>query len=66
LQSDVKVYASDKNIIIEGAEFPISVFNIWGQKIKQENVSQVVSVSVLNAGVYIVCVGSESYKVIVY
>lgn len=66
LSDNIKVYASQKSIIIKGAlpNTPIRVYSTFGQLVNNSNVtSDITSISLSQPGIYLVKIDNKTYKV---
>ena len=67
MENGVNIYTSYGKIIIEKANAEISIFDINGRLIaKRQATSSLIEIKMSMAGTYIVRVGSQSKKVVLY
>ena len=60
------VYANKKNIVVEStSQENVSVFDIAGKLVAQQNAVQSTTIPVKNVGIYVVVVGENAYKIVV-
>jgi len=66
-ESDINLYVSGKNIIIENAQSKnIQIFNIFGQTLANvKNSSETAQIPMQNTGIYLVKIGLETVKVVI-
>jgi len=66
-KSDINLYVSGKNIIIENAQSKnIQIFNIFGQTLANvKNSSETAQIPMHKAGIYLVKIGLETQKVVI-
>lgn len=60
------VYANKKKIVVEStSQENVSVFDIAGKLVAQQNAVQSTTIPVKNVGIYVVVVGENAYKIVV-